>query len=272
MYPIIHIWQNYNIPLYGVMFGIGFTVAVLIGRKISIKYDIEKNDFLYASIYSLLGIGVGAKIFYFLSKLPKVILNFDVFLKLVQANLLAAGGYLFGGMVFYGGLLGAFVGAWIYCRQYEISFQNLLRVSVPLFPLAHGFGRVGCFLAGCCYGIPYDGPLAVHFPYNEFAPELNASPRFPVQLLEAGIDFGLFFILFIWNCKRRPTAGKICGTYLLSYVVCRFFLEFLRGDRIRGHIGFLSTSQWISLIVIPVGLWLLYGQKKKSKIHGGRQK
>lgn len=270
MYPSISVWGKYRLPLYGVMFGIGYYLVILIGRKTAKDFAIKKNDVLYAAVYGLIGIGAGAKIFYFLSKLPQILTHFEAFCKLVQFNLLAACNYLFGGMVFYGGLLGAMLGIWIYCRQYNISFQNLLCVVVPLFPLAHGFGRTGCFLAGCCYGIPYEGIFAVHFPYNELSPELSVSPRFPVQLLEAFINFVLFIVLLSWNQKKKPDASQICGTYLLCYAISRFFLEFLRGDRIRGHIGLLSTSQWISLIVVPMGIWLLGAQKRKNKIHGGR--
>ena len=75
--------------------------------------------------------------------------------------------YLFGGLVFYGGLIGAFLGIFCYCKQYHLSYVPYMDVFAPLIPFVHGIGRIGCFCSGCCYGIEYYGPFAIQFPYNE---------------------------------------------------------------------------------------------------------
>lgn len=306
MYPYISIYNEIKIPTYGLCFIIGFLLAVIIAvrgakrRCGSIFVGGENfnasemasfaSDVLHAALYGLIGIGIGAKAFYFFSKVPRILLNFDTYIRLWKLDKLAALDYAFGGLVFYGGLIGAVLGALIYCMQYKVPFWPIARIYTPLIPFVHGFGRIGCFLAGCCYGKEYYGPLCVNYPYNEIAPRLCEVPRFPVQLLEAGMNFFCAIVLFILarrNCDNeiedcgqstlgaranasyddktndfevkcsQVSAQRLLGFYLLYYSVARFFLEFLRGDLERGQYGFISTSQIISLILLPVGIWLI---------------
>lgn len=168
--------------------------------------------------------------------------------------------YLFGGLVFYGGLIGAFLGIFCYCKQYHLSYVSYMDVFAPLIPFVHGIGRIGCFCSGCCYGIEYHGPFAIQFPYNEAVPQLSQVPRFPVQLLEALMNFLLCGILFCLMKKKNLRNGRLMGIYLIYYSIARFLLEMLRGDKIRGSISIFSTSQLISLILLPVGIVLVRGK------------
>ena len=123
--------------------------------------------------------------------------------------------YLFGGLVFYGGLIGAFLGIFCYCKQYHLSYVPYMDVFAPLIPFVHGIGRIGCFCSGCCYGIEYHGPFAIQFPYNEAVPQLSQVPRFPVQLLEALMNFLLCGILFCLMKKKNLRNGRLMGIYLI---------------------------------------------------------
>lgn len=156
---------------------IGFFLAVFLARKLAPRFQGTKADTTYAAAYAAIGILVGAKLLYFITKLPNIIIKKDLFFLLFREAPLWAFEYAFGGFVFYGGLLGAILGVWIYCRQYKVPFQPLLDIFAPVIPLAHGFGRIGCFFAGCCYGKEYHGIFSVRFPYNEQIPELSEVPR-----------------------------------------------------------------------------------------------
>ena len=140
----------------------------------------------------------------------------------------------------------------------------------PFLPFAHAFGRIGCFCAGCCYGIEYHGFLSVHFPYNEISPELSTVPRLPVQLIEAGLNFicfGALLHIMLKNLKkkkeeRKLKQGQLLGFYLIYYLIARTILEFFRGDSVRGSVGFLSTSQIISILMIPVAVYFVLAKKR----------
>ena len=199
-----------------------------------------------------------------MTRLPSLIQKWDAvaagFDKNFMQTLLFLMNYLFGGLVFYGGLIGAFLGIFCYCKQYHLSYVSYMDVFAPLIPFVHGIGRIGCFCSGCCYGIEYHGPFAIQFPYNEAVPQLSQVPRFPVQLLEALMNFLLCGILFCLMKKKNLRNGRLMGIYLIYYSIPRFLLEMLRGDKIRGSISIFSTSQLISLILLPVGIVLVRGK------------
>lgn len=265
MFPYINITEQIKVPLYGLIFLIGFFIAICLARKLAPRFHVTKEDTTYAAAYAAIGILVGAKFVYFLTKLPNIVMKFDTYLALLREQPLPALEYVFGGFVFYGGLLGGILGAWLYCKQYKEPFHPLLDIFAPLIPLIHGFGRIGCFCSGCCYGREYHGIFSVQFPYNERIPELSSVPRVPVQFIEAGLNFMVFGILMYVGKKGICKTGQMMGIYLLYYTMARFFLEMLRGDQIRGSVGIFSTSQLISILLLPIGIYLLTGKLSKEK-------
>ncbi len=169
---------------------------------------------------------------------------------------------IFGGSVYYGGLITGMIGGWLYLRHAvkgdRAPYVDMCAIALPLF---HGFGRIGCFLAGCCYGVESSCGFTYHYSVIESA---NGVSRFPVQLCEAALNFLLFFLL--WQLFRRNKArGKLIWLYLLIYPIYRFILEFFRGDTYRGFVGFLSTSQIVSLIFIVISAIVLIVKSKKEK-------
>lgn len=159
------------------------------------------------------------------------------------------------GYVFYGGLTAIFITTFIYCKINAIDYLYYADLIIPTISGAQGFGRIGCFLAGCCYGRPCSF-LPVVFTRSEIAP--NGIALFPVQLLCSCFDFILmFFLLFLE--KKQPRKGTVTFTYLIIYSILRFIVEFFRGDSRRGFILFFSTSQVISLgILLFSSLCILY--------------
>ena len=199
------------------------------------KFDVKKDDAVYASIYAVLGLIAGGKIFYLLLN-PKTVIIY------AQNHGLTA--ILQGGFVFYGGLIGAVAGAAVYCRQFRIKAKPVIALLLFAAPAAHAIGRTGCLFAGCCYGIECSLPIAV---------SLHGKLLFPVQLLEAALNLFLFAVLILLVMKVSQKEWVI-PVYLGGYPIIRFFCEFLRGDPERGVRGIFSTSQVISLILLAVAL------------------
>lgn len=160
--------------------------------------------------------------------------------------------FLGSGIVFYGGLAGGIFGSLLGTRLARNRFSVVEYAIVPYIPLGHAVGRMGCVLAGCCHGFPYSGPFALYYP-NSVAGLPADQGYFPVQPLESLVNV-LICLLLVWYRKRAKRATQLLFAYLGLYAVSRFFLEMLRGDTIRGAWGGISTSQWISLILLTVCL------------------
>jgi len=184
--------------------------------------------------------------------------------------------YLKGGMAFYGGVLGAMAGALTYGIYARLPLLETMDCFAPGLALGHAWGRAGCFLAGCCYGIPCGegAGLCARFPRDSVAYmdlvergllnlKMEATPPLvPVQLLESG--FELLLALGLAHLYAfRPTAGYVISGYFILYGIFRFVIEYFRFDPDRGSMLFFSTSQWISLLMIPAGLIIIgYGRSR----------
>ena len=174
---------------------------------------------------------------------------------------------IFGGMVFYGGLIGGILGGAIYLKVKKLPLYEYADLYAPAIPLFHVFGRIGCFFGGCCYGVESTWGFVVHG--NTLQPEINDVVRMPVPLIEAGCNLIIFFILLtLYN--KGIFKGKLLFIYMLIYPVVRFILEFYRGDSIRGFILGLSTSQFISVLlfafsVIYLTVKYIIGRNKKAE-------
>jgi phosphatidylglycerol---prolipoprotein diacylglyceryl transferase len=258
MLPYIDLFEQ-KIPMYGVMIVVGIAVATLIAWRFPVSKGIPRQDIGFASCYAGIGAFIGSRALYIAVTLPQILSwpNPPAFtIELVRC--------LLSGAVFYGGLFGGILAVSIYAKQFNIDVLDLIDALTPFLPLVHAFGRVGCFFAGCCYGIPVSAPWGLVFRQDSLAPHDEA--LFPVQLLEAVLNLSLFAGLFLLSRQERPR-GRVFGLYLASYGVMRFALEFLRNDAIRGHFLDLSTSQWISLFLIPSGIFLLLRSKISVKKH-----
>lgn len=152
---------------------------------------------------------------------------------------------VFGGMVFYGGLIGVLIALPLYAKVLKRKLSTIILMVVPVLPLAHGIMRIGCFMAGCCYGIE-NAVLGIAFTRSLSAP--NNINLLPVQLFETVANFLIFVGLWTYTKKHRKPLFVLCF-YGLSYAIIRFMLEFLRGDVARGFIFGFSTSQFISVLV-----------------------
>lgn len=258
MLPTINIF-GFEVASYGLIIFIG----IIIGGVIAIQYfskfnELKKDDVLFAILYAVIGVGIGAKLLYILTNIPFLIENYqnlDLWDTLMQM--------FKGGFVFYGGLLGGILGVYIYAKQFKIPFKSLLLTLLPVVPLIHAIGRIGCLCAGCCYGMEYDGFGAIVFHNSVLAP--NNVPLFPMQIVEAICNL-IIFIILLCTYKKFLGTYKTLGLYLILYSIVRFILEFFRGDLIRGIYFSLSTSQWISIILLIFGIAIfIYEWRNKKK-------
>lgn len=258
MLPYLNIF-GIKFPMYGLLIVLGCALAIFIVIKFRYKKSISGSDIGYCCCYTGIMAIIGAKLLYIITVLPNLIdrISSGSFTTSDFLNLLS------GGFVFYGGAIGGILGVFIYSKQFKVNFLDLIENMIPGVPLAHAIGRIGCFCAGCCYGMPYPPPIGVYFKPDSVAP-LGQS-FFPIQLCEAFLNLILFIIIFTYSRHERKP-GKIIGMYLIGYGIERFILEFFRYDSIRGIFFGLSTSQWISIILIPIGILFFVGifNKKRS--------
>lgn len=156
-----------------------------------------------------------------------------------------------GGFVFYGGLFGAILANVFFCKIRKYILNDVMDFTIPMFVLFHVFGRIGCFLSGCCYGFKFAEPLVISNICLNY---------FPIQLIE------VLFEIIIFSIIKNMTNEQPLKIYLLTYAVFRFFVEFFRGDTARGIWLGISTSQWISLFIIAVYLYFVLKNIIKSKL------
>lgn len=247
MLPYINFF-GLEIQTYSIMAAIGFVLTAILSVKLGKNRNIPSEKSLLVLLVSLVGIFAGGHFLFALTNMKEI----SSLVSKGEFSLSSVMPYV-SGMVFYGGLVGATLALWIYTKLEpsvsKTDFFDVFAVSVPLF---HTFGRVGCFFAGCCYGVESDFGFSSAF--NTSALHYGVS-RFPVALVEAFANL-LIFILLLTLFKKARLKGKLFFIYLSLYAPIRFVLEFFRGDEVRGFVFGLSTSQFISLVIV-IGL-LIY--------------
>lgn len=235
---------------YGVMIAIGILAASWLATKLCKEY---KLDYENIDSFIIFVIVIG----YAFSKLTYCLTVFDQFLS-DPLSVLGSGGW-----VVYGGILGGLLAALIWCKWKKWKFMDYFQVLMPCVSLAQGFGRIGCFFAGCCGGAVTDAWYGIQFPATSLA--WNTTQKIiPTQLLFSVGDF-LIFAFLMYNLKKGKHPEDTGAWYLILYSVGRFLIEFLRGDLIRGGIGPFSTSQFISLFVVVLGAYMIWNRQRKEE-------
>lgn len=240
---------------YGLMIGIGVLCCIFMGMRRAGKYKMREEAVIDIALFGLLAGFIGAKLLY-------ILVEFETFLK-DPMSVIGSEGF-----VVYGGISAGVAAAIIYCRVKKDVFLEYFDLLSPCIALAQGFGRIGCFMAGCCYGRETDSFLGVVFPPDSLAP--SGVKLLPTQLFSSAGDFAIMGIL-LWHYRRRRHVGDTGFLYMLLYGVGRFFLEMLRNDE-RGNVGSMSTSQFISLFIVTAALLLLLRNKRMQEIAAAAEK
>jgi len=235
---------------YGFMVAIGFLSAVWLGSKRAPKLGLDKEIFLNLALVVIVFGYVGSKTLFLVTELPSLIRN----PALIWSSLR-------NGFVMYGGFIGGILSGFIYCKMKKSSFLAYFDLLAPSLVLAQGIGRLGCYLAGCCYGKDAPEWIGIHFPQGSLAPSYG--PIYPTQLLMSAGDILIMFALLLIARKKKAN-GEVGAWYMILYSIGRFLVEFLRGDN-RGTVGALSTSQFIAVFVFAGGIALLILSRKRNK-------
>jgi phosphatidylglycerol---prolipoprotein diacylglyceryl transferase len=262
MLPKLFEFGPLTLHTYGLLLVTAYLLAISLTARLAERDGIPRAYAWDLGFVVILSALLGAKFLMVLSE-------FDLYWR--EPSLLFSLQFWRAGGVFYGGLLGAVAGGVIYAwRRPEVTFWRLADAAAPAIPLGQSIGRLGCLAAGCDYGKPTDVPWAITFT-NPYAHEhvgvpLNI-PLHPTQIYESFATFIIFLALLALH-RRRAFVGQVFLLYFLMYGVARFFLEYFRGDEDRGFVlGWFSTSQFISLLIVPVAL-LLYWHLASARRHG----
>ncbi len=249
MYPFLPPIFGFEIPLYGIMTALGYACAIWYCIHNRQSVNMAKENIWDISFAIVVGALIGGKIFF-------IIFNWDSFITL---NLFDKLRY---GFVFYGGFIGAALAAIYYTRKFKVPFFKFADFVVPAIALGHSLGRIGCGLAGCCYGKISHSFLAVHYHNPQcLVPEhLHNLPLYPTQFMEAGANFVLFLSL-AYLYKRPHKTGTVTAAYVIGYGIIRFCLEFLRGDDRGAFILGLSPSQFIGAALVLAAAFYLIKRK-----------
>ncbi|MBR3644287.1 MAG: prolipoprotein diacylglyceryl transferase [Parasporobacterium sp.] len=237
-----------TIYTYGFMIALGVIMAFLLSMRQAKLYGLDADEMFNLGTVGIVAGIIGAKVFYLIVELPDIINNPSLLLDVSN------------GFVVFGGLVCGFLAPYIYCRKKKIRFLPYLDTAVPQVALAQGFGRIGCFFAGCCYGKVTHAWYGVVFPENTQGP--GGVPLIPTQLISSFLDFLLAFMLAGIH-KKDGTAGRTTSCYLILYSAGRFLVEYLRGDP-RGNVGVFSTTQFFTLFSFGAGILLFIITGKQS--------
>ena len=256
MHPILFEIGNWPVYSYGVLLALAYLAGLQMAVVRARRRQIDPAKVMDLGIYLIIAALVGAK-------LMLIAVDFDYFRHQPREllSLVRAGG------VFYGGLLAALaVGLWLVGR-YKLHPWTVADLIAPGIALGHVVGRFGCLLAGCCYGRPTSVPWAITFTNPSAATNVGTplnTPLHPTQLYDAGAELLIMGVLLLTEKRGRPFPGRTFWLYMLLYAISRYIVEIYRGDE-RGMILGVSTSQFVSILIVPLSIIMLLRLRRAVK-------
>jgi len=249
MHPILFELGGFTIYAYGVLLAAAYLLGLQFALVRARRRGLDAQRVMDLGIWIIISALVGAK-------LLLLIVDFKQFTQSPRELL----GLARSGGVFYGGLIAAVVVALLYLRRHKLPLWTTTDVFAPGIALGHVIGRLGCLMAGCCFGKPTSVPWAVTFrdpaAFANVGTPLGV-PLHPTQLYEAGAEALILAFLLAFERRGRPFPGRTFWGYLLLYGISRFAIEFYRGDS-RGMVfNVLSTSQFVSVVLVPLSIVML---------------
>ncbi len=253
MHPVLFQIGNFEMASYGLMTALGYAAAAgyLLPRiKTSGIKGLTKDTFWNLIFIAFVGAIVGGKLLFIFVSWPQLGATFAEKIATILKDIRY-------GFVFFGGMIVAVTALVWYIRRKKLPLLKTADFMIVGLPLGHALGRIGCFLAGCCYGKPTSLPWGVRFTdaHALVPPELLGVPLHPTQLYEAFLNLMLFVALHVAS-KRPHKDGAILVAYVWGYALMRFCIEFFRGDFRGGFLLGLSPSQVISLFTAVVAFYI----------------
>src|SRR6188474_2208598 len=250
MHPILFEIGRFPVYTYGVLLAAAYLLGLQFALVRARTRGLDPNRVMDLGIWIIISALVGAKLLLLIVEFDKYTTNPAELLDLFRS----------------GGLIAAVAVALWYLRRHRMPMWTVTDVFAPGIALGHVIGRMGCLFAGCCFGRRADVPWAITF-HNEFAAQnvgtpLNI-PLHPTQLYEAGAELLILIFLLATERKGRPFPGRTFWGYMFLYAVSRFIIEFYRGDT-RGTVGMFSTSQFLSILIVPLSIVMLIVLGRRS--------
>lgn len=245
MHPIAFRIGSFVVYWYGILLALGFLVGWWTASRRSVKTGINPQWVADIGVWLLIGGIAGARLFYVVEYWHQDFAN-RPFWHVVNIRE--------GGLVFYGGLFGGLIAGILFVRRKKIPLWRFADVLAPSIPLGHAFGRMGCFLNGCCYGKPTTLPWGVRFPAGH---PTGGIPVHPTELYEL-VGNLLLYALLARLYRRKRFDGQVLAAYLVGYGTLRFLVEFFRGDYKVHYLGGWATIGHIVSFFVVIGGVILW--------------
>ncbi len=254
MHPILFKLGPISVHTYGFFLALGMLAGITMARSEARRYQLDPDRIMDICFYVIIAAIVGSRLFYVLTN-PSFYIHHPLEIFKIWT----------GGLVFYGGFVGAALAAVFYLRLHPLPLGKVADIAAVAVPLGHFFGRIGCFFAGCCYGGACEKPWAIIFRNPDSLAPLNI-PLHPTQLYESSANLMIFFAILAFRHLKRFD-GQLFLIYIILYGISRTIIEMFRGD-FRGMFFFkiFSISQIIAIAFVIGSLILLItlGTRKNS--------
>lgn len=254
MHPILIEFGFLNLKIftYGLLVATGFFSGILLAAYLGKQEGLDQKKILDLCFYIVIAALVGGRTLY-------IIVEYRYFL----ANPVEVLKFWKGGLVFYGGLIGAGLTVWYYLDKHKLPLWQVADILAPSLAIGHAVGRWGCFFAGCCYGKPTDVPWGITFTDPKSLAPLNVALH-PTQIY-LSVNLLIIFGILMWLRKRKTFDGQVFWVYGILYSIGRFIIEFFRGDD-RGFAveDVLSTSQFIGIFTFIFSIYMLVRLSKRK--------
>ena len=249
MHPIALQWGSLSIHWYGVMVALGFLAGLWTAGRRGLRAGVAAEKIADLGPWLIVGAIAGARVWDVISYWRESFMGQPLWQIFAVWQ---------GGLVYYGGLIGASLACVFYARWKSLPLWKLADILAPSIALGYVFGRIGCLLNGCCYGRACDLPWAIRFPPdNPLHPPTY--PVHPTEVYESLLNLGLYGAL-AWLFRRRKFDGQVFAAYLVGYALLRSFVEMFRGDypEHQHYLGGWATpAHLVSILILAAGLVLL---------------
>ncbi len=257
MHPILAEFGFLTVHTYGLMVASGFLIGIMLAAQQGKKEGLDPQVILDLCFFILVSAILGARFLY-------VVIEYEQYLE----NPLKAFMFWQGGLVYYGGLIGAVATGWYFIHKKNLPTWQVADLIAPSLAIGQGVGRWGCLFAGCCYGAPTDLPWGITFtnPNSLVREEYIGVALHPTQIYLSLNGLVIFGIL-LWMRKKKSFHGQIFWMYGVLYSIGRFIIEFFRDD-VRGSVfgGVLSTSQFIGIFVLCLSLYMMMRLRTRKEL------
>jgi phosphatidylglycerol:prolipoprotein diacylglycerol transferase len=257
MYPIFHASPHIHIPLYLLVMSLAFTISIIYFYKRSTKLHLPAKTSTEISLMIMVGGFLGARLFHIIFEYPQY--YWDHFSDVFK--------FYNGGFVFYGGLIGGSLAAYYYISKMRQNFGNWLDAFALVLPVGYMIGRLGCLMAGCCYGKQCDLPWAI-----TFGPGVEAPPGIPLHPTQIySIIFGAITWFGLYSLEKKRTvlsliqpSGSLFYLWMVFHGASRLVVEQFRGDFRGDIVGGFSVSFFLSFAMIAIGFFMITKNKSTT--------